>query len=219
MRVACALGTATLLLVALGACDATSGAPSPTSTDGAGSDGTGTDGTGTDGAGTGAEAGPDAPEPTPTSTMPEYDGSTTAGELAPGFPADLLPVPDGADLLASSASSGPDGTDDTDDTDGVWQSLTLNLRTEASAESIVELYTEVLTEADFSVSPSDALSALDAHVTFVRPLDDAGGGSVGDGDEEQGGRPTAETVVVGVLDDETTRLVTISGRVLAAGSG
>jgi hypothetical protein len=129
-----------------------------------------------------------APAGTP---LPEFDADSAVGDLAPGFPAALVPVAPGAQVLASSARP----TDD-----GARVEITLNLRSEEPVETLTTYYAETLGASGFTVSPATVPSALTALTTFVR----APGPDV-----------PAESVAVGVLDDETQRLVTISGQVVA----
>ena len=126
-----------------------------------------------------------APAGTP---LPEYDAASAVGDLAAGFPADLVPVAPGAQVLASSARP----TDD----DGLVV-VTLNLRSDGTVDELTAYYEETLSGAGFEVSPSSVPSALTSLTTFVRAGDDA----------------PAESVAVGIFDDETVRLVTISGQV------
>ncbi len=127
----------------------------------------------------------------PGTPLPEYDASSAVGDLADGFPSDLVPVPSGAQVLASSARASEDGT---------LVLITLNLRAEEPVETLTAFYTEALGTLGFTVSPSSVPSALTSLTTFVRSAE---------------GAPT-ESVAVGVFDDETERLVTISGQVAPA---
>jgi hypothetical protein len=140
-----------------------------------------------------AEAGTDvttldapAPEPLVTATPDEF---SEVGDLVEGFPIDLLPVPGDAVILVTSAV--PVGDADV-------QEVSLNLRTSATADEILELYRTALTEAGFDeVTAETTDSDLAAEVTFVR--------SGGD-----------EVVTIGVLDVDGARTVTIGGRVRTA---
>lgn len=119
--------------------------------------------------------------------LPEYDATSRVGDLADGFPADVVPVPPGAEVLASSAAPG----------DGVVQ-ITLNLRTPDEVDEVTDYYAAALDEAGFTVSPSKEASALTALTTFLGPQEDDA---------------AAQSVAVGVFDDGDERLVTISGQV------
>jgi hypothetical protein len=115
----------------------------------------------------------------------EAEGSEV-GTLVAGFPVDLLPVPEDAMILVTSAV--PVG-------DAQVREISLNLRTRLSVEELVTLYSGALESAGFAlvepvVSPED----LAAEVTFTR--------SGGD-----------ELVSIGILDTEGARSVTIGGRV------
>ncbi len=136
----------------------------------------------------GADDAPAAPRGTP---LPEYDVASAVGDLVQGFPAELVPVAPGSQVLASSARPSDDGT---------FVVVTLNLRSEETVEALTAYYAETLGAAGFTVSPSVVPSALTSLTTFVRaPAADA----------------PAESVAVGVFDDEAERLVTISGQVVA----
>ncbi|MDF2848022.1 MAG: hypothetical protein K0R97_2004, partial [Oerskovia sp.] len=104
----------------------------------------------------------------------------------------LVTVPPGAQVLASSARPSEDGT---------LVLLTLNLRSDEPVDALTAYYTESLGAAGFGVSPTSVPSALTSLTTFVRTT--------------APGAPT-ESVAVGVFDDETERLVTISGQVVGA---
>ena len=121
--------------------------------------------------------------------LPEYDVATTVGALAPGFPVDVVPVAPGSQVLASSARPAEDGETTV---------VTLNLRSDEPVDAIVAYYAETLGSAGFAVSPSTVPSALTSLTTFVRPASDDA---------------PAQSVAVGVFDDEDERLVTISGQV------
>lgn len=112
------------------------------------------------------------------------------GTLAAGFPTDLIPIPGDAELLVSAADPVPDSSD---------VQISLNLRTVLTATEILALYRAPLTAAGFSEVPADATSsALAAQATFTR--------SAGD-----------EILVLGVLDRDGVRTLTLGGRVRSAG--
>jgi hypothetical protein len=123
-----------------------------------------------------------APEPLVTATP---DAFSLVGDLVEGFPIDLLPVPNDAVILVTSAV--PVG-------DAQVQQVSLNLRTSATATELLELYRTALTEAGFTEVPYTSASDLAVDATFVR--------SGGD-----------ELISVGVLDVDGARTVTIGGRV------
>jgi hypothetical protein len=129
-----------------------------------------------------AEEAPTSPEPLVTSEPDEF---SEVGELVDGFPIDLLPVPGDAVILVTSAV--PVGDADV-------QEVSLNLRTSATADALLELYRTALTAAGFTeVTAETSNSDLALDVTFVR--------SSGD-----------EVVSIGVLDIDGARTVTIGGR-------
>lgn len=126
---------------------------------------------------------PATPEPLVTSEPDEF---SEVGELVDGFPIELLPVPGDAVILVTSAV--PVGEADV-------QEVSLNLRTSATADDLLELYRTALTAAEFTeVTAETSNSDLALDVTFVR--------SSGD-----------EVVSIGVLDIDGARTVTIGGRV------
>lgn len=126
------------------------------------------------------------PESTATASIPEGEQESAVGGLVPGFPDDLIPVPDDAVILVTSAV--PVGTSDV-------REVSLNVRTSLSTAALSRLYRESLTASGFDeVDPAESASSLAAQLTFVR--------SAGD-----------EIVSVGVLDVDGGRTVSIGGRV------
>ena len=124
-------------------------------------------------------------EPAPLVTA-QPDQYSEVGDLVEGFPIELLPVPGDAVILVTSAV--PVGDADV-------QEVSLNLRTNATAEQLLELYRTALTAAGFTeVTAETSDSDLAVDVTFVR--------SGGD-----------ELVSIGVLDVDGARTVTIGGRI------
>ncbi|MDO8107939.1 hypothetical protein Q6348_12110 [Isoptericola sp. b441] len=117
------------------------------------------------------------------------DAHSKVGSLAPGFPSDLIPVPDDAVILVTSAE--PIGNADV-------QEISLNVHTQMSIPAVLDLYRTSLTAAGFTeVSTADAGPTTEA--SFTR--------SGGD-----------ELVSIGVVDDGGSRTITIGGRVRDAGS-
>ncbi len=136
-----------------------------------------------------AEASPDpTPEPTAAETwsLPAPDGHAEVGDLVDGFPTDLLPVPSDAVVLVTSAV--PVGDADV-------QEVSLNLRTQATAQDLVRLYRSALLDAGFTETEQPGTqSDLAAESIFTR--------SGGD-----------EIVSIGVLEVDGGRTVTIGGRI------
>ena len=132
-----------------------------------------------------------APSSPPTPLINDTpDPNSTVGGLAPGFPSDLLPVPSGVEVLVSSV-------DPVGDSNAVQVSL--NLRTVLSAPEVVDIYRKSLVTAGFTEAEQKTPdAALAAQSTFTR--------SGGD-----------ELLVIGVLDREGMRTVTIGGRLRNAG--
>lgn len=137
-----------------------------------------------------AEAAPADEDPAEPLVPATPDEHSEVGDLVEGFPTDLLPVPPDAMILVTS--SVPVGSADV-------REVSLNLRTQQTAEAVIELYRSALTEAGFTeMPPGTPQSALAAESTFTR--------SGGD-----------ELVSIGVLDEDGARTVTIGGRVRTEG--
>ncbi|MCU1430937.1 MAG: hypothetical protein JWP95_42 [Actinotalea sp.] len=119
-------------------------------------------------------------------SMTTTDEHSEVGELVPGFPAELLPLPDDATILVTSAV--PVGDADV-------QEVSLNLRTSMTADALLEMYRVTLVGAGFTeVPPATTEPGLAAQSMFTR--------SGGD-----------ELVSIGVLDVDGARTVTVGGRV------
>lgn len=135
------------------------------------------------------------PEPAPlaprdeaatTEPVPEDGSALRVGSLVDDFPVDLLPVPEDAVLLVTSAV--PVGG-------SAVQEVSLNLRTRLSVAAVLRLYRGVLTDAGFSeVTPPTDETGPTADATFTR--------SGGD-----------EVVTIGVVDVDGARTLTLGGRV------
>lgn len=128
-------------------------------------------------------------EPEPTETLlPDADDASTGsavGRLADDFPATLLPVPDGAEVLVSSVRP-VEGTD--------LVEVSLNLRSDQDAAGLLDAVRGPLLAAGFAESaPPAPEGGLAAQSTFSR----------GDG---------SELLVVGVLDRDGVRTLTLGGR-------
>lgn len=118
-------------------------------------------------------------------------GTPRVGRLVEDFPVDLLPVPDDAVLLVTSAV--PVGG-------SAAREVSLNLRTELSVDAVMGLYRDALTTAGFAeVTPPTDATGPTGDATFTR--------SGGD-----------ELVTIGVLDVDGARTVTLGGRVRAGGT-
>ncbi|WP_239078567.1 hypothetical protein [Cellulomonas marina] len=131
------------------------------------------------------------PTAAPTGVLPSTDPSAgTVGALAEGFPADLVPVPEGAEVLVSSAQP-VEGTDLT--------SISLNLRSPADVAALVAALRDPLLAAGFTETSTAPPAGLAAQSTFAR---------------SEGG----ELLVLGVVDDGDTRTATLGGTVRATGT-
>lgn len=117
--------------------------------------------------------------PSPTATV------STVGGLAEGFPTDLIPVPEGSEILMSAAEPDPETG---------LTAVSLNLRSVLGTEDLVAAYRTPLTAAGFAETATDPGAGLAASSTFVR----------GDG---------SEVLTLGVLDRDGVRTVTIGGTV------
>lgn len=132
------------------------------------------------------------PTPTPTSSpepllTDEITQDSAVGTLAPAFPTDLVPVPPDAEVLVSSAEPLDDGR----------LRISLNIRTAQDAAGLVEAVRAPLVAAGFTeAAPGAPEPGLAAQTTFTRS----------DG---------AELLVVGVLDRDGVRTMTLGGQVLA----
>jgi hypothetical protein len=121
--------------------------------------------------------------------LPVFDETSVAGSLVEAFPAEVVPVPPGAEILASSAT----------DADGAGlRHVTLNLSSPASVQEILDFYSQSMTSAGFAALPGSVPGGLSGQVAFNRAIPDG----------------ATETLSVGVLDAGELRLVTVSGQVV-----
>lgn len=138
---------------------------------------------------TGEGADADAAAP-PADEAPPRGETSEVGALVEGFPADLIPIPEDAVILVTSAV--PVGDSDV-------REVSLNVRTSASTAALARLYRDALTATGFTeVESVEPTGAVTVQLTFVR--------SAGD-----------ELVSIGVVDVDGGRTVTIGGRVRDAG--
>jgi hypothetical protein len=133
--------------------------------------------------------------PSPAATLPTYDPATAVGGYAPGFPRDLLPAPEDAVVVASSAAPGT----------GPLTDVTLNLTTPRTAQEVLGQLGDQLGALGFARTDTATATGLTAQTAFTRRT--AGADAAAD--------PVVETLLVGVLDDGDQRLVTVSGSVVA----
>lgn len=133
-----------------------------------------------------------APADTP-GTLPTFGDGTAVGEVVAGFPADLLPVPEDAEVLASAVTP----------TDGPLVRVSLSLTTPRAPAEVVDQLAGPLAAAGFTRSDPGAPTGLTAQAGFARrtPVD---------------GTEVSESLLVGVLDAGDRRLVTVSGQVVPA---
>ncbi|EYR62993.1 hypothetical protein N866_03770 [Actinotalea ferrariae CF5-4] len=148
--------------------------------------------TATDAADSTPLAAPAARAATDATEADEDEDAPRVGTLVEDFPVELLPVPEDAVLLVTSAV--PVG-------ESPVREVSLNLRTQMSVGAVMTLYRDVLTEAGFTeVTPPADESGPTADATFTR--------SGGD-----------ELVTIGVLDVDGGRTLTLGGRVRTADDG
>jgi hypothetical protein len=132
-----------------------------------------------------SDAPPDDEESLVTATP---DAHSEVGDLVAGFPRDIVPIPDDAVILVTSAV--PMGSGNTTE-------ISLNLHTALTTEQVLALYRTHLTAEGFTEVP-EVDTSLPGEASFTR--------SGGD-----------ELVSVGVLDKKDRRTVTIGGRVHVGG--
>jgi hypothetical protein len=154
-----------LAILATGACTGSTEAPEPS-------------------ASTSADVAPSPGEsllPSPTAT------GSAVGDLAPGFPADLVTPPEGSEILVSSA--------ETDEATGLT-TISLNLRSPLETALLVQAVRDQLGAAGFAETPVDPGSTgLAATSTFTR------------------GEGGVELLTLGVLDRDGVRTLTLGGSV------
>ncbi|ROS30888.1 hypothetical protein EDF34_0532 [Cellulomonas sp. PhB150] len=128
------------------------------------------------------------PAPSAAESLLPQDQPTgsAVGTLAPEFPVALLPLPEGATVLVSSAVPVP-GSDLVD--------VSLNLRTSQSTNALLAAVRKPLLAAGFTeTEPAEKEPDLAAQASFTRD----------DGDER---------IILGILDLDDQRTLTLSGRV------
>lgn len=138
---------------------------------------------------TGPTAVAPAPVASPTeSLLPTAPATASSvGDLAPGFPTDVVAPPEGSEILVSSAEP--------DEASGLT-TISLNLRSPLSTADLVAAVRDQLLAAGFAetvVDPGE--TGLAASSTFVR----------GDGGDQ--------LLTLGVLDRDGVRTLTLGGTV------
>lgn len=127
--------------------------------------------------------------PTPGESLlpsPSTTGSAV-GDLADGFPTDLVTPPEGSEILVSSAT--------TDEATGLT-TISLNLRSPLETAALVQAVRDQLAAAGFTETAVDPGSAgLAATSTFTR------------------GEGGVELLTLGVLDRDGVRTLTLGGSV------
>lgn len=118
------------------------------------------------------------------------DENSAVRSVVDGFPLDLLPLPDDAMVLVTSAVQVGEAE---------VQEVSLNLRTQDTAAAVLALYRTSLVDAGFvEVVPETLHADLAVETLFTR--------SGGD-----------ELLSIGILDDGAGRTVTIGGRIRTEG--
>lgn len=138
-----------------------------------------------------APASPAASTPSPTEPLLTAgpDTSSAVGSLVDGFPTDLVAVPADAEVLVSSAQP-PDASG--------LREISLNLRSPQDAAALLDGVRSTVLAAGFTETAGTAPEpGLAAHAAFSRS-------------EGQ------EIVIVGVLDRDGVRTLTLGGRVRTA---
>jgi hypothetical protein len=131
--------------------------------------------------------------------LPTFDPSSAVATYAEGFPPELFPMPEGAILLASSASPAPAAKDSK--AKGVpMTQVTLNLASSLPTKKVVDQAEQILVGQGFKKIAAPESSGLTAQTAFLRVSKTKAG-------------EVQESLVVGVLDDGTRRLASISGTV------
>ncbi|GAB2474078.1 hypothetical protein [Xylanimonas ulmi] len=128
--------------------------------------------------------------PAAVTALPTFDASSTVGDYADGFPRSLVEAPEGATVIASSAQP----------LDGGLTRISLNLSTPASSDDVLAQLGGPLAAAGFAPTQPQALSGLTAQTAWTRRSERPEG-------------PLIETLLIGVLDDGDSRLVSVSGTV------
>lgn len=136
-----------------------------------------------------ASAAAATPSPTEPLLTAGPDTSSAVGRLVEGFPTDLVTVPADAEVLVSSAQP-PDAAG--------LREISLNLRSPQEAAALVDGVRATVLAAGFAeTAGTPAEPGLAAHAAFSRS-------------EGQ------EIVIVGVLDRDGVRTLTLGGRVRTA---
>jgi hypothetical protein len=127
-----------------------------------------------------------APRPSESLLPDATPTGSVVGGLAPGFPSELLPVPAGATVLVSAAVPVPDSD---------LVDVSLNLQTDQTADDLLDAISKPLKDAGFTqAEPAQSEPDLAAQASFTR----------NDGKER---------VILGILDADGVRTLTLSGRV------
>lgn len=142
-------------------------------------------------AGQGASGSP-TPSPDP---LPSFADSTVVGDYAPGFPPDLLPMPKGAQLLATSARP-------VEGSEPATVQVTLNLSAKQKPGKLMEQIAGTLAKRGFESVEAPEKNGMDKQLAFTRTT------TVKE-------NKVNESLLVGILRDDDRSLLTLSGTVAA----
>ncbi|WP_460707155.1 hypothetical protein [Myceligenerans halotolerans] len=145
----------------------------------------------------------DAPSASPGASpapqaLPSFDARSVVGDFAPGFPKGVVSVPDGGELLATSAAPVPDSSPAT-------VQVTLNLSAKTSPAKLLQRVGSILGKNGFERLEAPAESGMSEQAAFTRTT-------------TVKKKKVNESLLVGVLKDGDRSLLTLSGTV-AAGQG
>lgn len=133
---------------------------------------------------------PTAPQATSESPMPTYAPDSVVGDLAPGFPPELAPLPPDTTIVASAATPGPQTT-----------RISLTLDSATPAADLATYYGNLLAGLGFAAVPAAAPNGPVAITGYTRST----------------GQPAVkETLTVAILDGDSSRSVSISGDLVPA---
>lgn len=136
--------------------------------------------------------------------VPSFDPRSTAGALAPDLPTDLVPVPDGATVLASAVTPVGDGE----------IRVSLSLRTADAADDVVATYARAWRRAGFTRASATAPPGAAAHEVWTRSAPSSAPATAPATPGQVDGTEYLDVVVV---DAGGSRLVTVTGQVATPG--
>jgi hypothetical protein len=134
------------------------------------------------------------PSPTPE-VLPSFDAGSAVGDYAPGFPEDVVSVPEGAQLLATSVTP-------VEGSKPATVQVTMNVSGKKAPAKLLDQVASSLAGNGFERLEAPAKSGMSAQAAFTRTT------TV---------KETAvnESLLVGVLRDGDRSLLSLSGTVVA----